>query len=286
MYTAAELKFSLDTEAVSQIAQQCNSKKDAARLAHEQSQHLYLCTMIANLTQQYGPVIRQAQVIGVLDEAFDVLVPDFGIEKRVHIDQMPIEVCLSCSRCQKCAGLLTAIQCNQNHVWDEHGQTLSIYWKKGINVVKWLAENSGDAHLQMMRQNAERHAQLMETSDAARAQDESALFDDEEDASQTTAAGGDKEKASKVDDVVANSTQHRRSANKSKTPPKFEGVEVTATGHHIQLVKELQSVPVIVTADLTKSPPVIKVRFSLFTRFCYLSYATSLQVISLNPFPN
>ncbi|KAI9606276.1 hypothetical protein KEM48_001986 [Puccinia striiformis f. sp. tritici PST-130] len=37
---------------------------------------------------RYGPVIRSANVIGVLDEAFDVAVPDFGIEKRVHVDQM------------------------------------------------------------------------------------------------------------------------------------------------------------------------------------------------------
>jgi len=37
-------------------------------------------------------VIRQAKVIGVLDAAFDVLIPEFGIEKRVHVDQMPIDV--------------------------------------------------------------------------------------------------------------------------------------------------------------------------------------------------
>ena len=48
--------------------------------------------MIADLTQRYGPVIRPATVVGVLDAAFDVLVPEFGIEKRVHVDQMPIDV--------------------------------------------------------------------------------------------------------------------------------------------------------------------------------------------------
>jgi protein SSD1 len=30
-----------------------------------------------------------------LDAAFDVLVPEFGIEKRVHVDQMPIDVSLN-----------------------------------------------------------------------------------------------------------------------------------------------------------------------------------------------
>lgn len=68
------------------------SKRDSATLAQEQSAHLFLCVLISDLTQRYGPVVRQAQVVGVLDAAFDVLVPEFGIEKRVHVDQMPIDV--------------------------------------------------------------------------------------------------------------------------------------------------------------------------------------------------
>lgn len=72
-----------------------HSKRDSAVLAQEQSAHLYLCVLIADLTQRYGPVVRQAKVVGVLDAAFDVLVPEFGIEKRVHVDQMPIDVRIS-----------------------------------------------------------------------------------------------------------------------------------------------------------------------------------------------
>ena len=68
------------------------SKRDSAVLAQEQSAHLFLCVLISDLTIRYGPVIRQAKVVGVLDAAFDVLVPEFGIEKRVHVDQMPIDV--------------------------------------------------------------------------------------------------------------------------------------------------------------------------------------------------
>ncbi len=68
------------------------SKRRNAQLAQEQSAHLFLCLLISDLTQRYGPVIRQAKVVGVLDAAFDVLVPEFGIEKRVHVDQMPIDV--------------------------------------------------------------------------------------------------------------------------------------------------------------------------------------------------
>lgn len=104
-----EVKFTMDRDAVAKVAQQCNmyvnlllphtqllylsfSKRDSAILAQEQSAHLYLCVLISDLTQRYGPVVRQAKVVGVLDAAFDVLVHEFGIEKRVHVDQMPIDV--------------------------------------------------------------------------------------------------------------------------------------------------------------------------------------------------
>ncbi|PLW38149.1 hypothetical protein PCASD_09490 [Puccinia coronata f. sp. avenae] len=90
----------------------------------------------------YGPVIQSANVLGVWDEAFDVAVPDFGIEKRVHVDQMPID----------------------NHVHDEHANTLKLYWKQGVNVIAYLSEHSTDAHLNSIRHHTERHAKLMEES--------------------------------------------------------------------------------------------------------------------------
>ncbi len=35
---------------------------------------------------------RNATVIGILDSAFDVMIEEFGVEKRVHVDQIPVEV--------------------------------------------------------------------------------------------------------------------------------------------------------------------------------------------------
>lgn len=99
----AEARFGMERDQVAKLAQQCNARKDMAKLAQEQSAHLYLCFLIHDLTRRYGPVVREAKVIGVLDSAFDVVVPEFGIEKRVHADKMPLV----------------------NHVYDEKGQTLS-----------------------------------------------------------------------------------------------------------------------------------------------------------------
>jgi len=225
----AETKFTMDRESVAKVAQQCNIKRDSSRLAQEQSAHLFLCVLISDLTQRYGPVIRQAKVIGVLDAAFDVLVPEFGIEKRVHVDQMPIE----------------------NHVYDEHSHTLEIYWSDR-DVISWLSEISDDEHLRKVKQNAEQHALKMEVASRS-VHDEKALFD-EDDADEDEIVLGRSD-----DKPEENETSKQRLLSIAKVPPEFEGLRETPSGHKIQDIRELMTVPVIVTADLSKSPPVIKV---------------------------
>jgi protein SSD1 len=219
-----DAKFTMDRDAVAKVAQQCNIKRDSAKLAQEQSTHLFLCVLIADLTQRYGPVVRQAKVVGVLDAAFDVLIPEFGIEKRVHIDQMPIE----------------------NHVYDERGPALQIYWSDK-DVITWLAENSDDEHLKKMKAAAEAHAQKMEVS-TGQAQDESALFDEDEDDQVVLGREEPEQETSK-----------QRLLSLQKVKPTFEGLKSSIGGHKVQEIKEQMTVPVIITADLTKSPPVIKV---------------------------
>jgi len=205
------------------------SKRDCAKLAQEQSAHLFLCLLISDLSQRYGPVVRQARVVGVLDAAFDVFVPEFGIEKRVHVDQMPID----------------------NHVYDEHSHTLQIYWTER-DVISWLAETtSDDPHLQKMRRTAEQHARARAEMEVTSRQphDESALFDEPEDDVPVRQAT--------IESADNGSKQHALS--KKKELPAFDGLRTTSAGHKIQDIRESMLVPVIVTADLTKSPPVIKV---------------------------
>jgi protein SSD1 len=123
----------MDRDTVAKTAQNCNMKKDGAKLAQEQSAHLFLCLLIQDLTDKYGPVVREANVVNVLDQAFDVrltraapslcrqgrltskppssrqvVIPEFGIEKRVHADQMPLE----------------------NIVFEEHSSILQLYWSE------------------------------------------------------------------------------------------------------------------------------------------------------------
>jgi exoribonuclease R len=64
----------MDRDQVAKCAQHCNAKRDAAKIAQEQSAHLHLCNLIDDLTKKHGPVIRDAKIVGVLDNAFDVVV--------------------------------------------------------------------------------------------------------------------------------------------------------------------------------------------------------------------
>jgi len=93
-------------------------RAESAKLAEDQSTHLYLCMLIHDLTEKYGPVVREGRVTGVLPGAFDVVIvrdewqrvrntdsqPEFGIEKRVHVaEKLPVD----------------------NAVYDEHNDVLS-----------------------------------------------------------------------------------------------------------------------------------------------------------------
>ncbi|GAA6017655.1 hypothetical protein JCM10207_001238 [Rhodosporidiobolus poonsookiae] len=224
----AEAKFPLDAEAVSKVAQTCNIKKEAARLAQEQSQHLFLCVLIADLTKRYGPVIRYGTVIGVLDQAFDVLVTEFGVEKRVHVDQMPTE----------------------STMYDEQDNSLQIFWQKGVDVLSYLADSNNDAHLQRLKAQAQHHTRMME-AESGKAAGESALFDDDDDEEEDGETAGDKAVLREI-----KTEQHKKSSERK--PLEYEGLS-TENGHSSQTIQELQTVPVCLAADLSKSPPVLRV---------------------------
>ncbi|TXT09195.1 hypothetical protein VHUM_02669 [Vanrija humicola] len=211
-----DVKFHMDRDQIAKAAQQCNMKRQSSRLAQDQSAHLFLCMLISDLSERFGPVIRQAHVTAVYDQAFDIVVPEFGLEKRVHVDKMPLE----------------------NSVFDEHTNVLSLYWTT-TDVLSFLTQSVEDEHLLKIKQRHEGRA-----TGAAPAADTSALFDDST--------------------LSAKSAQHHKSA--TRTPLVFEGLRKTANGHRIQDIKELSSLPVIITADMAKSPPVLVVYASEWER--------------------
>ena len=123
-----------------------------------------------------------------------------------------------------------------NHVHDAHSNTLSLYWKQGVDVLTWLAETSGEPHQLFMRRIADHHAALQSGAEPAAASDDPLLAGLPK-ALPTTAAS-------------ASSSQHAKSLSRSE--PKFNETTTTKAGHRVQVIRELQTIPVICAADTTK----------------------------------
>lgn len=151
----------------------------------------------------------------------------------------------------------------QNHVCDEHTDTLQLYWSDR-DVITFLAErepcrslpsssrsasltfppafffSSGgdDEHLNKVKKLGDHHAQLEVSS---RAQDENALFDDDEDeeeAEEIVVKGRKLTQAEEKESI-------QRSKSAAKTAPVFQGLRTPAAGgHRIQDIRELMTVPV------------------------------------------
>lgn len=117
-----------DINSLSSAAEYCNFKRESARNAQEQAIHLQLCQKISQMSSETGGVlIRNAIVIQVYESAFDVLIPDLGIEKRVHGDQLPL------------------VKAEYN----KKTRVLDLFWEKGVDSATFIPDderkkNSGD----------------------------------------------------------------------------------------------------------------------------------------------
>lgn len=79
-----------DIESLKITSEYCNFKKDCAAHAQEQAVHLLLCKTINDMGNKTGQLLSMATVIQVYESSFDIIIPEFGIEKRVHGDQLPL----------------------------------------------------------------------------------------------------------------------------------------------------------------------------------------------------
>ncbi|KAF2206705.1 hypothetical protein CERZMDRAFT_52619 [Cercospora zeae-maydis SCOH1-5] len=266
-------EFTEDVESLHKTAETCNTKKDSAHNAQEQSVHIESCRKMNKLSEeQGGDLISVGIVVCVYESAFDVLIPEYGFEKRVHCDQLPLK----------------------KAEFDKNKRLLELYWEKGVPSSAFVPEDERPqakghrptnsmvardvAAKQRQAEEAERKNMQTGTIDA---NDVDALFDDDDDASEATdntasgvALNGDRHtqsgppsparnglapQRSKSDSRVLNSSApEARPNNKDKYLGLFTLRE--ENGSYIQDVKEMTRVPVLLKTDLTKSPPCLTIR--------------------------
>lgn len=107
-----------DTAQVKSMAHRCNDRKQAAREAQDASQNVFLCVLLAKL-QKDSPeeMIVEAYVNDVGTRAFDVLVPRYGIESRVWVED------------SVASGEVTGVEVQE-------GMQLKVHWVKGEQTIK------------------------------------------------------------------------------------------------------------------------------------------------------
>uniref|UniRef100_A0ABI7Z8A3 DIS3-like exonuclease 2 n=1 Tax=Felis catus TaxID=9685 RepID=A0ABI7Z8A3_FELCA len=76
----------LEPDALQKQADHCNDRRMASKRVQELSTGLFF----AILVKESGPLESEAMVLGVLNQAFDVLVLRYGVQKRVYCNALPL----------------------------------------------------------------------------------------------------------------------------------------------------------------------------------------------------
>ncbi|KAL5889769.1 Translational repressor [Pyricularia oryzae] len=274
-----KVEYTEDLENLVKTVESCNTKKDSAQNAQEQSIHIESCRKMDKVRQDaHGELISEGIVICVYESAFDVLIPEWGFEKRVHCDQLPLK----------------------KAEFRKEKRVLELYWEKGVPSSAYVPEDERPKAAASQRVSnamaAARHAEeaqraKKEREEATRKQTETgtistddvdALFDDDEDnGSDITEAMAGASLAERPTQSVPGSparTSAVGTLHRTKSESKVPAVEPAESrlsnkekylslfklreegGEYIQDVTEMTRVPVILKTDLSKSPPCLTIR--------------------------
>lgn len=279
------IEFTEDVDNLAKTAESCNTKKDSAQSAQEQSVHIESCRMMDKKREELGSeFISEGVVLCVYESAFDVLIPEYGFEKRVHCDQLPLK----------------------KAEFRKEQRVLELYWEKGVPSSAYVPEDERphatlssrhhghipgrheDSTKQQARQQEELQRRQTEIGTMS-TDDVDALFDDEDDVSEITESTAGVslglQSSDRPTQSMPPSPTHDGSANdhaplRTHSDPKL-ATNVGDTpeaklsnkekylsffklreegGEYIQDVTEMTRVPVILKTDLTKSPPCLTIR--------------------------
>jgi protein SSD1 len=97
--------FYLDRDTIQKLAQHSNVKKQASLVAREQGKLLSLALYLEK-DRHY-----EATLIAVMSDAVDISIPEFGIERRIHLANLPI----------------------WRHSFDRQKRALTMEWKEGVD---------------------------------------------------------------------------------------------------------------------------------------------------------
>ncbi|AWU76541.1 hypothetical protein CAS74_000486 [Pichia kudriavzevii] len=222
--------YTEDVNSLKVISDYCNFKKDCATATQEQAIHLLLCQTINDMSSKTGQVLCKGVVLQVYESAFDVYLPEFGIEKRVHGDQLP----------------LTKAE------FDKHNKILKLFWDPNVDAATFVPEDENEP---LSYRNSIKNKFRVSSENAARAQDESVskesgLLSDEMYNKLTKL----KLTPPKIDILIPKEGEDPLAPYIKPLSTRIEG------NNHMQDIKLLDTVPVILRAEIGMSLPCLTVR--------------------------
>jgi len=271
-----KIEYTEDIESLVKTTESCNTKKDSAQNAQEQSVHIESCRIMDKKREDLGEdLISEGIIVCVYESAFDVLIPEYGFEKRVHCDQLPLK----------------------KAEFRKNERVLELYWEKGVPSSAYVPEDerpkAGGSLRSANPSVAAREAAVAERArrdreEAQRKQMETgtmsmdevdALFDDEDDndsditESMAGVSLAERPTQSVPPSPTKNSLTASGNLHRTRSESKVPSVEPAGSkltykekysklftlreenGEYIQDVTEMTRVPVILKTDLSKSPP-------------------------------
>jgi protein SSD1 len=223
-------KYTEDVDSLKVVSDYCNFKKDCADMTQEQAIHLLLCQTINDMSSKTGHVLCTGVILQVYESAFDVYLPEFGIEKRVHGDQLPLN----------------------KAEFDKSNKILKLFWDANVDSSTYVPADENEP---LSYRSSIKNKFRVSAADAAKIQDDSVnsssgLLSEE----MTKKLNKLKLKPPKVNILLPKE-------NETSLAPYLESLHTSIEGNnHIQEIRLLDRVPILLRAEIGMSLPCLTVR--------------------------
>ena len=223
--------YTEDMEALKITSEYCNFKKDCAYQAQEQAIHLLLCKTINDMGNTTGQLLTMATVLQVYESSFDVFIPEFGIEKRVHGDQLP---------------LIKA-------EFDGTNRVLELHWQPGVDSATFIPADE---------KNPKSYRNSIKNKFRSTAAEIANIELDKEAESEPLISDPLSKELSDLHLTVPNLRLPSAGDNKQNPLEKFISTTETRieNDNYIQEIHELQKIPILLRAEVGMALPCLSVR--------------------------
>lgn len=217
-------------DALKTIADYCSFKKDCAGNAQEQAIHLLLSQTINEMSENTGQLLVMGMVVQVYESSFDVFIPELGVEKRVHGDQLPLV----------------------KAEYDKASRVLELYWEKGVDAATYVPP---DERTSLSYRSSIKNKYRTSALEAARFQGESMKLGN----SITPSSIADKLAKLNIEAPQVGTPPHG-TRDEALEPYLRDVIKRTEGQSCIQEIREMRQVPVLLRAEIGMALPCLTVR--------------------------